>query len=137
MIYIMGKNGKFRNKYKKRDKYRIHIKINSGNKVLQYHIFIFEGETVACIEQFTKNKDKDKYDYSFIKSGLNIIEYADFIKSKPGLKENLHDEDIEKSISKIKCKIVSDLKYLNSDTVNEYLHYIYEVFDCDKKIINV
>ena len=131
MIYIMGKNGKFRKKYKKHDKCRVHIKINSGSKVLKYHIFIFEGETVACVEQFTR----DDYDYSFIKSGLNVIEYANFVKSKPGLKENIHDEDIEQSISKLKCRIVSDLKYLNSNTINEYLHYIYEVLDCDKKLL--
>lgn len=129
----MGKTGKLRKKNKKHEKCRVHIKIISGNKVLKYHIFIFEGETVACIEQFTK----DDYDYSFIKSGLNVIEYANFVKSKPGFKENLHDDDIEQSISKLKCKIISDLKYISSNTINEYLHYIYEVLDCDKKTIKI
>lgn len=131
----MGKTGKLRKRNRRTNlgRSRVHLIVNNNNKILRYHIFIFEGKTIACIEDVSG----DSYDYSFVESGLNVIEYAKFISKQPGIKENMKDDDIEASISKLKCRIISDLKVLAAETVNEYLHYIYEVLDCSKKIIKV
>lgn len=131
-IEYMGKKGKQRKRADIRKKIRAHIKVVMPKCTFIYHIFIFQGETTVCVEEISN----DSYIYYFLQSALDVMSYANTIKNRNGYVENLSDPDINRSILKIKCKIMSDFKR-DGGIPFKYLKYIYEIMDCSKTLVKI
>ena len=111
----MPKNGKLK-KIKNNNKIRTHIKIiDDNNDHNIYHIFNFNGDTIICVQKL------NNHDYLFYKSNLNVLNYSNTLKSS-----------YKNIVQKIKSQIISDIKNLDRKTANDYLHYAYEIENCER-----
>lgn len=123
----MGKNGKLKKFNKTNNKIRIHIKINdSFNEQNIYHVFNFNGDTIICVQKL------NQHDYLFFKSNLNVLSYSNSLKLSHNDIENYDEELVFNLVQKIKSQIISDKKKLDRNTINDYLHYVYEIENCDR-----
>lgn len=122
----MPKNGKLK-KFKNNNKIRTHIKIIDDNEDHNiYHIFDFNGDTIICVQKL------NNHDYLFYKSNLNVLNYSNTLKSSYKNIENFDEKLVFNLVQKIKSQIISDIKTLDRKTANDYLHYAYEIENCER-----